>query len=351
VKKQSFFNMERIDNLYEKIISIENLQLADLRARRDKEQTYGVKLHDKNREANIMCLHEMLRNKTYRTSEYHVFKVFEPKERDIYRLPFYPDRILHHAIMNILEPIWVKVFICDTFACIKKRGINLTRQKVSHALKDARSTKYCLKIDVRKFYPSIDHEVMKRIVRKKIKCEDTLELLDHIIDSADGLPIGNYLSQYLANLYLAYFDHVVKEVYKVKGYFRYADDMVFLNSSKTFLHNLLENVKDYFDKFLNLVLKSNFQIFNVLKRGIDFVGYVFHHGYTLLRKTIKKTFCRVVAALNKLKEITFRLYKMKIAPWLGWVKYCNCKNLLKTIIKPEFYNNIYYKLYGKFSKL
>lgn len=192
--------MKRIGNLYDKIIAVENLQLADQKARRGKLRSYGVRRHDKNREANILALHEALKNKTFKTSQYETFIIKDPKEREIYRLPYFPDRIVHHAIMNILEPIWVSVFTTDTFSCIKNRGINGCMQKVDKALKDVENTRYCLKIDVKKFYPSIDHDVLKQIVRRKIKCTDTLALLDQIIDSAAGVTIGNYLSQYFANL-------------------------------------------------------------------------------------------------------------------------------------------------------
>ena len=117
-EKQSV-EMKRIGNLYEKIISLDNLRLADEKARRGKLRSYGVLLHDKNREANILALHETLKNRTFKNSEYSTFTIYEPKERIIFRLPYYPDRILHHAIMNILEPIWVSVFTKDTYSCIK----------------------------------------------------------------------------------------------------------------------------------------------------------------------------------------------------------------------------------------
>ena len=126
-----------------------------------------------------------------------------------------------------MEPIWVSLFTEDTYSCIKNRGIHKAAAKVKKALKeDPEHTTYCLKMDVVKFYPSIEHDVLKMILRKKIKDQDLLWLLDLIIDSADGVPIGNYLSQYFANIVLAYFDHWLKEVKGVKYYFWYADDMV-----------------------------------------------------------------------------------------------------------------------------
>ena len=332
--------MKRIGNLYEKIIAIDNLNLADKKARRGKLKSYGVQLHDKNREENILSLHQMLKTKTFRTSEYAVFTIQDPKEREICRLPYFPDRIVHHAIMNILEPILCSVFTVDTFSCISGRGIHGAMRRVKKALQDVPNTKYCLKIDVKKFYPSIDHDVLKQIIRRKIKCPDTLWLLDSIIDSAVGVPIGNYLSQYLANLYLAYFDHWIKEIVGVKYYFRYADDMVFLHANKPFLHGLLVQINDYFSNNLNIALKGNYQVFPVDARGIDFVGFVFRHSHILMRKKIKKNFCRVVAKLNKRKEVSEKDYRRRISSWLGWAKYSDSKHLLKTIIKSEYYGNL-----------
>ncbi len=331
--------MKRYGNLYEKIISKENLILADERARKGKIGTYGVKCHDKNKSPNIEKLHEELKNKTFKTSEYHIFTIKEPKERQIYRLPYFPDRIVHHAVMNIMEPIWVKCMTADTYSCLKDRGIHGAMRNLENALKDKANTKYCLKVDIRKYYPSVDHEILKRIIRKKIKCDNTLNLLDEIIDSAPGIPIGNYLSQYFANMYLTYFDHWVKEKLMVKYYFRYADDMVFLSPSKADLHFVLSEIKYYLDKELKLELKRNYQIFPVEKRGIDFVGFVFYHTHRRIRKSIKKNFCKAVAKANK-SEIDIGKYKLKVSSWLGWAKHSNSKHLLKSILKTDYYESI-----------
>lgn len=322
--------MKRVGNLYNKIISIKNLELADKNARKGKLKSYGVRLHDMNRENNILKLHEQLKNKTYKTSEYNIFKIYKPKERDIFQLPYYPDRIVHHAVMNILEPIWVSMFTADTFSCIKGRGIHGCWKKVKEALKDEENTKYCLKIDIKKYYPSINHDVLKKLIRKKIKCNDTLELLDEIIDSAKGIPIGNYLSQYFANIYLTYFDHYVKEKMKVKYYFRYADDMVFLHQDKKELRKIYKEINTYLKDELKLEIKHNYQIFPTQVRGIDFVGYVFRHSHTLIRKSIKQNFCRKIAKLLK-RKLNNKEFKQGIAAWLGWCKYSNSINLLNKI--------------------
>lgn len=348
--------MKRIGNLYGKIISLENLRLADEKARRGKLNSYGVKVHDRNREANILALHEKLLTKTYKTSEYDVFTIFEPKERLIFRLPYYPDRIVHHAIMNVLEPIWTSVFTYNTYSCIKGRGIEGCARQVDKIIRKYEGRPlYCLKIDIRKFYPSIDHDVMKRIVRIKIKDEDLLWLLDEIIDSADGLPIGNYLSQYLANLYLAYFMHWVNErlhliVGKPEPFdaTEYADDIPFFADNAEILHKASPEIKRYIEDELHLRIKDNWQIFPIAMnrydksgRALDYVGYKFYRNQKLMRKSIKQNFCRMVAKLNKMNPLLpLADYKQRVASWLGWAMHSNSRHLLQTIIIKPYQNGI-----------
>ena len=314
--------MKRVGNLYERICGMSNLQLADKKARKGKKKQHGIRVYDRNKEANLLVLQDNLRSKTYRTSQYTVFKIYEHKERTISRLPYYPDRVTHHAVMNILEPIFVGMFTADTYSCIKKRGIHGAAQAVEKSLRDKINTEYCLKLDIRKFYPSIDHEILKQLLRKKIKDVDLLWLLDEIIDSADGIPIGNYLSQYFANFYLTYFDHWLNEVKGVKYYFRYADDMVILSGSKEYLHNIFCEIQSYLKTKLNLEVKENYQIFPVHARGIDFVGYVFYHSHTLMRKRIKKNFAIMMVKNRNPKSI---------ASYMGWAKHCNSINLTRKL--------------------
>jgi hypothetical protein len=181
-------------------------------------------------------------------------------------------------------------------------------------------------MDIVKFYPSVDHRILKTLIRRKIKDQDLLWLLDEIIDSAPGLPIGNYLSQYLANFYLAYFDHWMKEELGVKHYFRYADDLVILAPDKQSLHRIFKNIKDYLIHFLGLQIKGNYQIFPVAARSIDFVGYRFYHTHTLLRKSIKQSFARKV---SKGKN------PASAASYWGWAKHCNSKRLVKKLLKSK----------------
>jgi len=325
--------MKRKTDLFDKVVTKDNLMLAYQKARRGKSGQYGVKIFEKNVERNIDQLYDELISGIYKTSVYSVFKIYEPKEREIFRLPF-KDRVVHHAIMNILEPVWVSVFISHSYACIKGKGIHAVLKDLKRDLNDIENTQYCLKLDIKKFYPTIDHTILKYIIRKKIKDKRLLKLLDDIIDSAPGAPIGNYLSQFFANLYLSYFDHYLKEEKKVKYYYRYADDMVILAPDKPYLHALLVDINEYLTEKLNLQLKRNYQVFPVEARGIDLVGYVFYHTHILMRKMIKVRFCRKAAKLNK-KELDPKEYKMQIAPHLGWAKHCNSKNLQKKILKHE----------------
>lgn len=315
--------MKRINHLYERICQMDNLRLADRNARKGKGWQYGVRMHDKHQEDNLQLLQQQLQNRSYRTSPYKTFVIHEPKERLVYCLPYFPNRITHHAVMNILEPLFVSMFTTDTYSCIKGKGIHAAVHSLKKALRDKAGTRFCLKLDIRKFYPSVDHEILKQLVRRKIKDPDLLWLLDEIIDSAEGLPIGNYLSQYFANYYLTYFDHWIKETKQVIYYFRYADDLVILAGNKAYLHQLLSEIRNYLDKQLKLTIKSNYQVFPVVARSIDFVGYRFYHSHVLLRKSIKQRFARM---------IRYNRNQKSIVSYYGWAKHSNSRHLLKKLL-------------------
>ena len=199
------------------------------------------------------------------------------KTRTIYKLPYFPDRILHHAILQVLEPIWKKTFIKNTYQSIKGRGVHKAKSDVRKAIKtyDTSNEVYYGQIDIQKFYPSIDNNIMLNIVARKIKCKDTLLLLEEIINSTKGLPIGNYISQYLGNLYLTYLDHYVKEQLRIKHYFRYCDDIVIVAESKEAIKHIYSYIEHYLKYELNLKIKSNKQYYALQFRNLDFVGYVF----------------------------------------------------------------------------
>ena len=322
--------MKRYDCLYGKICSIENLRLADEKARRGKKRSRGVQLFDRNREENLQRLHDTLLAGTYHTSRYTFFQVHDPKERTIARLPYYPDRIVHHAIMNVLEPIFSRLYTADTYACIRGRGAHLARKRIKNCLRrDPEGTRYCLKLDIRKYYPSIDHDTLKGILRRKFRDARLLALLDEIIDSAEGLPIGTYLSQTLANVYLAYFDHYVKETLHARHYFRYVDDIVILSGSKAELRRYFARICEQLGK-LKLEVKSNWQIFPVAARGLDFLGFVFYPTHIRLRKRIKRNLFRALTRLKNAKK-TARQIRLALGSYFGWLKYTDSHNLANTL--------------------
>jgi len=331
--------MKRFGFLYDKIYSIENLKLAHKKARKGKTHYKEVQMVDANPKKYLTLIHNMLKNKTFRNSEYVIMnkKTDNGKVRKIFKLPYYPDRIIHHAIMQIIEPIWLNTFIRDTYSAIPGRGIHDGVKRIKKALRDEKNTKYCLKLDVKKFYPSVDNKILKQIIRKKIKDEDLLWLLDEIIDSTKGIPIGNYLSQYFGNLYLSGLDHYLKENLNCKHVFRYCDDIVILNSSKEFLHKLKNIIIKYFAG-LKLQLKNNWQVFPVSVRGIDFLGYRFFHKYTLLRKSIKIKFVKKIRRISKnWEKLSHTQIVNSVMSYYGWFKYANCKNLARKYIDKNLF--------------
>lgn len=326
--------MKRYGNLYEKIYDKDNLRLAHQNARKGKTHYREVIAVDTDIEIYIDNIHKMLVDETYVTAHYKVFtKIDKGKEREIFVLPYYPDRIIQWAIVQILEPIWMPTFIDNTYSSLKGRGIHCGLHKLKKDLRNKDDTKYCLKIDIKKFYPSIDHAILKQTIRKKIKDKKLLSLLDNIIDGASGVPIGNYLSQYFGNLYLSCFDHWIKEKCHMKYYHRYCDDMVILSSSKIFLRSLLKEMSKYLTDNLKLTIKHNYQIFPTRIRGIDFLGYRFFGAYILLRKRIVKSFKRKMRGMLRFAELTKHDLNV-ISSYTGWLKWCNGYRLMNKYIAP-----------------
>ncbi len=316
---------------------MDNIKLAHKNARKGKLHYQEVQMVSSNEEYYFSQIQDMLKNRTFKNSEYEIFlKKDSGKERMIYKLPYFPDRVVHHCIMQILEPIWVSTLISDTYSSLKGRGIHNGVKRIKKALKDKENTKYCLKIDVRKFYPSIDHNILKAIIRQKIKDPDVLWLLDEVINSTDGVPIGNYLSQYFGNLYLSRLDHWLKEQKQCKYYFRYCDDMVILHSDKNHLSRLRKDISDYLESYLNTKLKDNWQVFPVSERGIDFLGYRFYHNHTILRKSIATRFKqRMKQIKTKHRLLTPINILSGVMSYHGWMKYADCHNLQNKYIDDD----------------
>lgn len=322
--------MKRYGYLYHQIYDIENLRLAHKNARKGKTHYKEVKIIDKNLDEYLYKLQELLINKTFNTSKYEVFlKEDKGKIREIYKLPYFPDRIVQHAIMQVLEPIWKPTLIKNTYQSIKGRGIHQAKKHIEEKKKT--NPKYCLKFDIKKFYPSINNEILKSILRKKIKDQDTLWLLDNIVDSSKGVPIGNYISQYFGNLYLSELDHYLKEKLRIKLYYRYCDDFIILGAEKNKLRLVLDLILIKLS-LLKLKIKQNYQIFPILKRGIDFIGFRFYITHTLLRKGI----------FNRAKKLYRNIFlseedfNKRSASYNGWFKHCNCLNLSNSLLNLRF---------------
>lgn len=308
--------MKRYGNLFERIVDIDNIKLAHKNARKGKTHYDEVKMVDADIEKYCLEIQVQLKTKEYTTSEYTMFiKNDKGKDREIYKLPYFPDRIVQHALMQIVEPVWKGTLIADTYQSIKGRGIHKCLPKVKHAIR-VDGVKYYMQLDVHKFYPSIDNSIMKQVIRRKIKCRDTLWLIDDIIDSCEGLPIGNYISQYLGNMYLSKLDHTMKESLSVEHYYRYCDDILILHNNKKELHNLLSIVREELSN-IGLKLKDNYSI-NKTSEGVDFLGYVIYPHKTLIRKTIKKRAHDTYSAKN------YHSYD-------GWLLHCNGYNLQRKL--------------------
>ena len=395
--------MKNTQDLFSQICSMENLRKAHKNAKRGKGWYKEVKQVDSNLEYYLTRLQENLIEHRYHTSKYVTFNKKEgAKQREIYKLPYYPDRICQWAILQVIEPYLIKNLTKDTYSAIPNRGIQpiinqlrgykkvikkdgkvVKKQWIPSILvSDPEGTAYCLKMDVRKYYPSLVHDVLKQRYRDLFKDDELIWLLDEIIDSistfpaneenleilqrlgiyADviiddegrayfdgvGIPIGNYLSQYGGNVNLAPLDHWLKEVKGVKYYFRYMDDMVILGSSKEKLHQLKRDIDEFMATNMKQVIKDNWQVFPTKVRGIDFVGYRFFGEYTLLRKSTCKTFKKKMLAISKKREnnvsptygewCSFNSYK-------GWLKHCDSYRLFQKYIAPnvEYMQNYYLK--------
>lgn len=335
--------MKRYGNIFSKIYDMENLKLAHACARKDKLYYREVKMVDQNPEMYLRRIQVLLQNKTYRITEkdYSVSTLNDKgKVRELWKLPYYPHRIVQWAIMLQIENVFMEVFCSHTCASLKNRGIRHAYELTRRYISDAENSKYCLKLDIRKFYPNINHAILKSLLRKKFKDKDLLELLDMLIDSyptEKGVPIGSYLSQYLANFYLAYFDHWVKEKAGAKRVVRYMDDLIILDGSKEYLHKLRRKIDEYLQSELKVCLKDDWQVFPVKERGISFIGYRFFPEYILLRKQILK---RLKRRIKIIEEKQYFAECLSFKEWcsansyVGWLTWCNSYNLFTKYVEP-----------------
>lgn len=321
--------MKRHGDLYNKIIDKQNIELAYQKAKKGKMWQQKIKVISKDKEKYLEKIYIKLKNKTYRTSKYMIKTIYEPKTRKIYVLPFYPDRVVQHALMNVLAPIWDSLFIKDSYACRIGKG----QHKGSlRCMQFVRRNRYCLQCDISKFYPSINHEKLIEIIKKKIKCKDTITLLKEIIQSVKGdnnVPIGNYTSQWFGNIYMNEMDTLMKQKYKIRDYIRYCDDFLLFSNDKEKLKTMAAVITDFTQNDLKMRL-SKCNLYHT-SQGVDFLGYRhFPNGKILLRKSTTKRVRKNIKSLPyKIRhgKITAESALSTIASIKGWLKWANTYNL------------------------
>ena len=314
--------MKRLGYIYEKIYDKENIRTAIWKASEKKRNHNYVKKVLDNENYYIDKIHGMLVSKTYEPTK-PIIKTIQDhssgKVRVIHKPQFFPDQIIHWALMLQIEPIIFKGMYEYSCGSIPNRGTSYGQRMVRKWLdKDPRNTKYCLKMDITKFYPSIDNELLKGMFRRKIKDGDCLNLIDTIIDQIEGQPIGFYTAQWFANFYLEGLDHYIKEELGVKYYVRYVDDLVLFGSNKRKLHQVRKAISEYVSN-LDLTVKGNWQVFKVSDRDIDFLGVRFYQDRTTLRRRNALRIRRRVARIRKKGYLNNKNASAILSYW-GWIK-------------------------------
>lgn len=317
-----------------------NIQKAYNKARKCKRYRKDVLQFTKDKEENLELVRNDIQGLTYEPSEYRYFKVYEPKERQIMALPFY-DRVVQHAINNILEPIFNQRFIFHSYACRKGKGMHGASDTLQKWLYDwqkfhADQPLYAIKADIHHYFQSINHDVLKAEIRKVIKDAGALELTDRIIDhngqmpDGVGIPVGNLTSQLFANIYLNKLDQYIKHTLGVKYYIRYMDDFIILSPDIAQLRCWLADIERFLRDELKLELNPKTTIL-AAKNGIDFVGYKHRATHRKVRpdsiKRIKKTIRKYERG-----HITKERLQKSIASWTGHAGHADSYNLQKKII-------------------
>lgn len=325
--------MKRLGRAWEQIISVENLRVALYKAAKGRKRLWQVKRILRHEDYFLEKLHNLLESGNYRTGSYKSKVIYEPKERIIHSLPFYPDRVVHHAIINILGPYWETLFINESYACRKGKGQHSGSLKCSEFV---RRNSYVLKCDISKFYHNIDHEIIKRILKRKIKDKKVLSLLYEIIDSSNtckalksgvGMPIGNLISQWLGNIYLNELDMYIKHELHIHDYVRYCDDFVLFSNDKNVLNVAAIKIRNFLQGKLHLRM-SKCNLFPAT-HGVDYLGYRHFAKYVLLRKsTAKRIKRRLFGIAHGIKIGHLRLQRAlgQLASAMGWLRWANTGN-------------------------
>lgn len=291
--------MKRAGNLYPGICDYENLCLAFYKAARGKRQRPDVIAFELRFSENIIRLRDQLINHRLDIGHYRYFTVYDPKQRSICAASF-PERVLHHAVMNLCEPVFESKAIFDSYACRKGKG---SYKAIARAQTFSRRFDWFLKLDIRKYFDSVDHTVMMGLLSRYFKDNLLISLFQKILDTyhlepGKGMPIGNLISQHLANVYLTGFDHFLKENRNIKGYVRYMDDILVFGKSKEDVKAELREITAYLNEELKLQIKPAIQL-NRTTAGIPFLGYRIFAGNLRLAGRSKKRLFRKFRAYER----------------------------------------------------
>lgn len=340
--------MKTYKNLWDQFISKENFELACHNSQKGKKKHSEIIGFNKNKEKYLEELRQLVIHGKFHTSIYRHKTIYEPKEREIYILPYNPDRIVQHAVMNILQPIFLNLFIENTYSCIEGRGQYKAGLKCSEYV---RKYDYCLKCDIKKFYPSINQQILSDKLRRKIKDKRFMKIVDDIVFSFPGetnCPIGNYTSQWFGNYYLSFLDNYVLHNLKCGSYERYCDDFMLFSNDKSYLHKCKHEIEDFLQSELSLEY-SKAQVFHT-KQGVDFCGYRYFKKYILLRKStskrLKKRMKKIEEKLDK-KDIELDELKFiqgQLASAKGLLRHACTYNLRKSIHFDECYEKLNFLL-------
>lgn len=290
---------KRIGYIFDKVKQRENVEAAFHKIIRGEKWQSSELLREvtKQSDAIIDAITILIEDENYAElfHEPHCFSIKEgisKKKRDIAAPLQVPDQIAHWALVQVMEPIFMKGMYRYCCGSIPNRGPGDVRKYLSKKLNESHAKskyKYCLKMDIHHFFQSVDKEILIKLLEHKVKDKQIIHMIQAILDTVqEGLPIGYYTSQWLANFYLESLDHFIKEDLQAEVYVRYVDDLVILGSNKRNLHQMRERIQEFLFCALKLSLKGNYQVFKIKRRGIDFCGFRFYHGHTGIRKGILK---------------------------------------------------------------
>ena len=328
--------MRRVGFIYDKITDEANIKTAILNSSKGKRDQRRVKRVLDDIDGHAQRIRRMLLDKTFVPAPYIERTIHDNsagKQRVISKPRYYPDQIIHWALMQQIQPIIMRGMYRYCCGSVPGRGTSYGQKTLRRWLDtDYKGTRWCLKMDIAKFYPSVDNETLKAMFRRKIKDQDTLWLIDSIIDSSDGLPIGNYTSQWFSNFYLEGLDHFIKQRLLVPYSIRYVDDLVLLGPNKRKLHRAREAIAEYLAS-IHLSVKGNWQVFRVNDRAIDFLGFRFYRTHTTLRKRNALRIRRRIRKIGKKGRLTYRDAAAVISYW-GWIKRSDSYQFYHRHVKP-----------------